>query len=141
MPAHRWPVFILENGQKCPVEQRHGRLIEKVKFAIVADVDHAARVARVVAAFEKAAVERVNESFALKSVAVGQSSENGRQKNVLLEGEGTAACCVAILQFPSIDAAKRWYDSPENQEAAKIRQSGGKFRLVAIEALPNEKAP
>ena len=63
------------------------------------------------------------------------------QKNVLLEGEGAAACCVAVLQFPSIDAAKRWYDSPENQEAAKIRQSGGKFRLVAIEALPNEKAP
>jgi uncharacterized protein (DUF1330 family) len=61
------------------------------------------------------------------------------QRNTLLEGEGTAPCCVAILQFPSVDAAKRWYDSPENQAAAKIRQSGGTFRLVAIEGLPAQQ--
>jgi uncharacterized protein (DUF1330 family) len=58
------------------------------------------------------------------------------QSNTLLEGEGAVPCCIAILQFPSMDAAKRWYESPENQAAAKIRQSGGKFRLVAIEGLP-----
>jgi uncharacterized protein (DUF1330 family) len=61
------------------------------------------------------------------------------QRNTLLEGEGAAPCCIAILQFPSVDAAKRWYESPENQAAAKIRQSGGKFRLVAIEGLPEQK--
>jgi uncharacterized protein (DUF1330 family) len=44
---------------------------------------------------------------------------------------------MAILQFPSRDAARRWYDSSENQAAAKIRQSGGKFRLVMIEGLPD----
>jgi uncharacterized protein (DUF1330 family) len=63
------------------------------------------------------------------------------QKNTQFEGEGSAPCCVAILQFPNMDAAKRWYDSPENQSAAKIRQSGGKFRIVAIEGLPDQKAP
>jgi uncharacterized protein (DUF1330 family) len=55
---------------------------------------------------------------------------------MLLEGDGTVPCCIAILQFPSVDAARRWYDSPENQAAAKIRQSGGKFRVVAVDGLP-----
>ena len=58
------------------------------------------------------------------------------QQNVLLEGDGTVPCCMAILEFPSMDAVKRWYDSPENREAAKVRQRGAKFRLVAIEGLP-----
>ncbi|MBV8189576.1 MAG: DUF1330 domain-containing protein [Alphaproteobacteria bacterium] len=61
------------------------------------------------------------------------------QRNALLEGEGTVPCCVAILEFPSMDAVKRWYDSPENRDAAKVRQSGAKFRLVAIEGLPSGK--
>ena len=61
------------------------------------------------------------------------------QHNTLLEGDGTSPCCIAILQFPSVEAARRWYNSPENQAAAKIRLSGGKFRLVAIEGLPVQK--
>jgi uncharacterized protein (DUF1330 family) len=43
---------------------------------------------------------------------------------------------MAILEFPSVDAVRRWYNSPENKEAAKVRQSGAKFRLIAIEGLP-----
>ena len=62
------------------------------------------------------------------------------QHNTLLEGEGTAPCCMALLEFPSMDALKRWYDSPENREASKVRQSGAKFRLLAIEGLPTAKA-
>jgi uncharacterized protein (DUF1330 family) len=58
------------------------------------------------------------------------------QNNMLLEGDGAAPCCIAILEFPSLDAVRRWYDSPENQEAAKVRQSGAKFRLIAVEGLP-----
>jgi uncharacterized protein (DUF1330 family) len=61
------------------------------------------------------------------------------RRNLLLEGEGEPPCCMAILQFPSLDAARRWYDSPENQAASKIRQSGGKFRLVATEGLAAQK--
>src|SRR5215831_12254238 len=59
------------------------------------------------------------------------------QRNSLFEGEGLVPCCIAILQFPNIDAARRWYDSPENQSAAKIRQSGAKFRIIAVDGLPN----
>jgi len=61
------------------------------------------------------------------------------QRNSLLEGDGAAPCCMAILQFPSMDAVRRWYDSPENQSAAKVRQSGAKFRIIAIEGLPDQK--
>jgi len=61
------------------------------------------------------------------------------QSNVLLEGDGTVPCCLALLEFPSMDAVKRWYDSPENQAAAKVRQRGAKFRLIAIQGLPPEK--
>jgi len=58
------------------------------------------------------------------------------QRNALFEGDGDTPCCMAILQFPSMEAARRWFDSPENREAAKVRQSGAKFRIVAIEGLP-----
>jgi uncharacterized protein (DUF1330 family) len=58
------------------------------------------------------------------------------QHNALLEGEGGVPCCMAILSFPSVEAAKDWFDSPENQEAAKIRRSGATFRIVSLEGLP-----
>ena len=58
------------------------------------------------------------------------------QSNRLLEGDGAVSCCMAILQFPNMDAVRRWYESPENREAAKLRQSGAKFRLIAVEGLP-----
>jgi uncharacterized protein (DUF1330 family) len=58
------------------------------------------------------------------------------RENMLLEGDGPTPCCVALLQFPSLEAVRRWYDSPENRSAASIRQSGAKFRLLAIEGNP-----
>jgi len=61
------------------------------------------------------------------------------QHNTLLEGDGAAPCCMAILQFPSMEAVRRWYDSAENQSAAKVRQSGAKFRIIAIEGLPDQR--
>jgi uncharacterized protein (DUF1330 family) len=61
------------------------------------------------------------------------------QSNVLLEGNGPVPCCLALLEFPDMDAVKRWYESPENQSAAQVRQRGAKFRLIAIQGLPPEK--
>ncbi|HEX3504295.1 MAG TPA: DUF1330 domain-containing protein [Xanthobacteraceae bacterium] len=60
------------------------------------------------------------------------------QNNSLLEGGGAVPCCMAILQFPSMDAVHRWYDSPENQSAAQVRRSGATFRIVAIEGLAQQ---
>jgi uncharacterized protein (DUF1330 family) len=61
------------------------------------------------------------------------------QRNTLLEGDGPVPCCLAILQFPNVETVRRWYDSPENQSAAKIRQGGAKFRIIAIEGLPDQR--
>jgi uncharacterized protein (DUF1330 family) len=61
------------------------------------------------------------------------------QENTLIEGDGVAPCCMAILQFPNMDAVKRWYGSPENQEASKVRQRGARFRIIAIQGLPPVK--
>jgi uncharacterized protein (DUF1330 family) len=58
------------------------------------------------------------------------------QENTLLEGDEPVPCCIAILEFPNLDAVRRWYDSPENQEASKVRQSGARFRIIAIQGLP-----
>jgi|SRR5215467_6325754 len=61
------------------------------------------------------------------------------RSNVLLEGEGVAPCCMALLEFPNLEAVRRWYNSPENREAVKVRASGAKFRLIGIEGLPPQK--
>jgi uncharacterized protein (DUF1330 family) len=61
------------------------------------------------------------------------------RQNALLEGEGKAPCCMALLEFPSLDAARRWYASPENQQASTIRRSGARFRIIAIEGLAEQK--
>ena len=61
------------------------------------------------------------------------------QNNTLLEGDGPVACCVAILRFPNLETARRWYNSPENQSAANVRRSGARFRIIAIEGLPDQK--
>lgn len=58
------------------------------------------------------------------------------QDNTLLEGDGVAPCCMAVLQFPNMDAVRRWYNSAENQQASRVRQSGAKFRIIAIQGLP-----
>ncbi len=57
------------------------------------------------------------------------------QRNILLEGDGKSPCCIAVLSFPSVEAAKNWFDSPENQDAAKIRRSGATFRIISVEGL------
>ena len=61
------------------------------------------------------------------------------QHNMLLEGVGAPPCCMAILEFPSLDEVERWYKSPENQDAVKVRDRGAKFGLIAIEGLPAGK--
>ncbi|MET0546311.1 MAG: DUF1330 domain-containing protein [Caulobacterales bacterium] len=52
---------------------------------------------------------------------------------VLLEGEGDAPQTLAILEYPSMDAAKAMLACPEYQPYAKARQAGATTRIVAIE--------
>jgi len=49
-----------------------------------------------------------------------------------LEGEGPAGRNV-VVEFPSVAAAKAWYNSPEYQEALKIRLAASIGSLVIVE--------
>jgi len=47
--------------------------------------------------------------------------------------EGTPPKRVAIQVWESVDAMKKWYDSPEYQDALKIGHKYAKFRRYAVE--------
>ena len=49
--------------------------------------------------------------------------------------EGPAVEGVVILEFPSFDEAKAWYDSPAYREVREHRFKGADYRAVIIEGL------
>ena len=52
----------------------------------------------------------------------------------VLEG-GWTPKSIVILQFPSMDALKRWYNSPEYKPLIAKRQSASTANLIAVEGL------
>ncbi len=58
--------------------------------------------------------------------------------HVVLEGAGVEGAVVA--KFPSIEAARAWYDSPAYQEVVKHRFNGAVYRAVIVEGLPAKAA-
>ncbi len=52
-----------------------------------------------------------------------------------LEGDAGPGRLV-ILEFPSLDRARRWWESEEYAAAKAMRQSCSTARLIAIEGLP-----
>jgi uncharacterized protein (DUF1330 family) len=53
-------------------------------------------------------------------------------KAELLEGSPDPAR-VVVIEFADVAAAKRWYNSPEYQEALKIRLANSKGRVLIAE--------
>jgi uncharacterized protein (DUF1330 family) len=53
----------------------------------------------------------------------------------LLEGN-PAPTRIVVIEFPSLAAARRWYDSPEYQEALKIRLAASRGRVFIVEGAP-----
>ena len=51
-----------------------------------------------------------------------------------LEGEWSPARFV-ILEFPSVDLARRWWDSPEYAEAKALRQASASTQMLLVEGL------
>ena len=51
----------------------------------------------------------------------------------MLEGEPVEGA--VILEFPSAEAARAWYDSPAYQAAAEHRRAGARGRMFIIEGL------
>ena len=52
----------------------------------------------------------------------------------VLEGDWNPSRLV-ILEFPDLEAARLWYDSPEYQEAKRLREGAAKLRMVAVQGL------
>ncbi len=49
--------------------------------------------------------------------------------------EGDAAEATVILEFPSVEAARAWYDSEAYQAVAQHRLAGSRHRVVLVEGL------
>jgi uncharacterized protein (DUF1330 family) len=56
---------------------------------------------------------------------------------LVLEGDWTPSRLV-ILEFPSLESARRWMDSPEYAPARIVRRSCSKANLVVIEGLEGD---
>jgi uncharacterized protein (DUF1330 family) len=52
----------------------------------------------------------------------------------VLEGDWSPSRLV-MLEFPDLEAATRWYDSPEYQEVRKLREGAANLRMVAVQGL------
>jgi uncharacterized protein (DUF1330 family) len=52
----------------------------------------------------------------------------------VLEGSWDPSRLV-VLEFPDLEAAKRWYDSPEYQEAKRLREGAATLSMVAVQGL------
>lgn len=49
--------------------------------------------------------------------------------------EGDPAEGVVIIQFPTMEEAKAWYDSPAYQEAKAHRLKGADYRVILVQGL------
>ena len=52
----------------------------------------------------------------------------------VLEGDWHPSRLV-VLEFPDLDAVKRWYDSETYQDAKKLREGAARLRMVAVEGV------
>lgn len=52
----------------------------------------------------------------------------------VLEGDWHPSRLV-VVEFESLEAAKRWYDSPGYREARKLREGAANLRMVAVEGV------
>jgi uncharacterized protein (DUF1330 family) len=49
--------------------------------------------------------------------------------------EGPEIEGIVILEFPTIEAAKAWYDSPAYREAREHRFKGAEYRAVIVQGV------
>jgi uncharacterized protein (DUF1330 family) len=59
-------------------------------------------------------------------------ARGGRRE--VLEGEVDSER-IALLEFPDMDAVRRWYNSDDYKHAAAIRQANSESHLIAVEGL------
>ena len=73
-----------------------------------------------------------------------QAPANGMKPHVAYGAvtplEGKAPETVVVLEFPTLDAARAWYDSPEYQTAAPYRIGSAEWRSFIVEGFSPPKA-
>jgi len=52
----------------------------------------------------------------------------------VLEGDWNPSRLV-VLEFPDLEAARRWYDSAEYEQAKRLREGAANLRMVAVQGL------
>jgi len=67
------------------------------------------------------------EAFGGRFLARGGRAE-------LLEGENPPKR-VVVLEFPSLERAKQWWDSPEYRPARDLRQANSTARMIVVEGV------
>ena len=50
--------------------------------------------------------------------------------------EGAQPKRVVVLEFPSFEQARKWYNSPEYAPLIALRQKGARGRLLLVEGMP-----
>jgi uncharacterized protein (DUF1330 family) len=99
------------------------------------DKEYLAMVAYVVFTREKTTNEVELQTYGQKAPAAAEGHDVAfltlYGKHQVLEGPTMEGA--AILQFPTSEAARRWYDSQAYQEAAKHRQAGAEYRVFIVE--------
>jgi uncharacterized protein (DUF1330 family) len=73
--------------------------------------------------------EKVGATFAGHDVKV--LARYGKYE--VLEGDATEGA--VIVEFPSVAAAKAWYDGPAYTEVRKHRFSGAEYRAILVEGV------
>jgi len=66
------------------------------------------------------------ETYGLKPLSVYGDNET-------LEGD--QAYGVVLLEFPTMEAARGWYESPEYQAAIADRNTAGRYRAIVFEGM------
>jgi uncharacterized protein (DUF1330 family) len=54
--------------------------------------------------------------------------------------EGASVEGVAIIQFPTFEEARAWYDSPAYWEASQHRFLGGDYDVIIVDGVPPSAA-
>ena len=52
-----------------------------------------------------------------------------------LEGSGKLPVNIVVIEFPSVEQAKGWYNDPDYAPLIKLRQSGSDAELVLVEGV------
>jgi uncharacterized protein (DUF1330 family) len=78
--------------------------------------------------------------LAIYQKQVGPTLEPFDVKRLVANGplevlEGDSVEGVVITQFPTMEAAKAWYDSPAYRDARVHRQKGAEYRCVLVEGV------